>query len=139
MIILDTNVILEPLRRSPDPAVARWLDDQAQSSLYLTALTVAELCTGVEMLPGERRRDNLRQRLENDVFPFFADRVLPFNLAATQAWAEIQTEARRRGRPLPVMDSLIASIARVHGFALATRNIKDLESTGVTLINPWTD
>lgn len=137
MIILDTNVVSEPLRSSAEPAVSRWLDAQHPDTLYLTALTVAELRAGVAALPDGRRRELLSHRIETDVLAFFDGRILPFDEQAAAAWASLQGEARSRGRGLPVLDSLIAAVARAHGFALATRNVKDFVGTGVELLNPW--
>ncbi|MBS6072871.1 MAG: type II toxin-antitoxin system VapC family toxin [Actinomyces urogenitalis] len=137
MIVLDTNVLSEPLRRDPDPRVVRWLDDQHPRTLYVTAMTLAELRAGVEVLPSGRRRDLLRERLEEEVIPFFEDRVLPFDGRASRAWARLQAHARTHGRPLPVMDSLIAAVVIARGYALATRNTADFVATGVELINPW--
>jgi predicted nucleic acid-binding protein len=84
MILVDTNVVSEPLRRVPEPRVAGWLDAQALETLYLSAITVAELRFGVRSLPAGCRRDRLDEDLEGQVLPMFAGRVLSFNLAASQ-------------------------------------------------------
>nr|WP_250648980.1 MULTISPECIES: type II toxin-antitoxin system VapC family toxin [unclassified Actinomyces] len=136
---MDTNVISEPLRPSPDLRVVRWLDAQPPTILYTTALTVAELRTGVAVMADGRRRDHLRERLEDTVLPYFEGRVLPFDLSAATSWATMVSRARAAGRPLPVMDSLIAAVARSRGYALATRNTGDFVDTGVDLVNPWED
>ncbi|WP_202616208.1 PIN domain-containing protein [Actinomyces sp. 432] len=99
MIILDTNVISEPLRSAPEPAVVEWLDRQPQESLFVTALTLAELRRGVLALSEGRRRDTLQYRLEETLLPFFSDRVLPFDDAAASAWAQLQARAAAKGRP----------------------------------------
>ncbi|QPK80683.1 type II toxin-antitoxin system VapC family toxin [Schaalia sp. ZJ405] len=137
MIVLDTNVLSEPLRRDSDPAVARWLDAQHPLTLYVTTLTVAELRAGVEALPEGHRRDLLRKRVEDELIPFFADRILPFDNPASRAWARLQANAHSQGRPLPAMDSLIAAIASSRRYALATCNTADFSTTGIELINPW--
>ena len=137
MIVLDTNVISEPLRPSPDAAVAQWLDKQHPDTLFITTLTVAELRAGIAALAPGRRRTVLNERIEDTVLPAFADRILPFDSAAAHSWALIQTKARAEGRPLPVMDSLIAAIAHSRGYALATRNVKDFTEVDIKILNPW--
>ena len=82
MILVDTNVISEPLRRVPEPRVAEWLDAQALETLFLSTMTVAELRFGVRSLPVGRRRDRLDADLERRILPMFAGRVLAFDLAA---------------------------------------------------------
>ena len=86
MILVDTNVVSEPLRGAPEPSVAEWLDAQALETLYLSAITVAELRSGVRALPAGRRRDRLHEDLERQVLPMFAGRVLAFDLPASQAY-----------------------------------------------------
>ena len=82
MIILDTNVVSEPLRPEPEPAVLAWLDAQAPATLYLTSVTLAELMTGVAALPAGRRRNKLGQALTEQVRPLFEGRVLAFDTPA---------------------------------------------------------
>lgn len=137
MIVLGTNVLSEPLRPSPDPRAVDWLDAQHVETLAVTALTIAELRYGVAALPVGRRRQVLSSRLEDEIVPLFEDRVLPFDLNASQAFGVIQARARSQGRPLPVMDALIASICLASGHTLATRNTGDFAATGVSLIDPW--
>lgn len=137
MILLDTNVISEPLRRTPCQRVIDWLDTQDPQDLTISTLTLAELRAGVHQLPAGRRREDLADAVELTIVPAFADRILPFNEAASLAWASIQSSSRAAGRPLPVMDSLIAAVARAHGAVLATRNVKDFATSGLDLIDPW--
>ena len=137
MIVLDTNVISEPLRPSPDPRVAAWLDDQHIETLYLAAATLAEIRYGIAILPEGTRKSGLRDRFEGVVLQLFAGRVLAFDDTASKSYAQIQSEARSRGRALSVLDGLIASTCAAHGFALATRNVRDFEATGVDIVNPW--
>lgn len=97
MILLDPNVVSEPLRRRPEPRVAEWLDGQALETLYLSAVTVAELRLGVQSLPAGRRRDRLHADLESQLLPMFTGRVLAFDLAASQAYADLMAKARSEG------------------------------------------
>ena len=111
MILVDTNVVSEPLRRAPEPRVAEWLDAQALETLYLSAITVAELRFGVQSLPDGRRRNRLQEDIEGQVLPMFAGRVLAFDPAASQAYAELMAWARSEGRTIPVSDGYIAATA----------------------------
>ena len=119
--------------------VVDWLDQQHAETLFITALSVAELRLGVALLPPGRRRDRLVAALDTVVFPRFAGRVLVFDEAAAEVWAELQARCRGKGRCIPVIDSLIAAIYSARGFILATRNIRDFEGLGIKLINPWSD
>ena len=93
MILVDTNVISEPLRASPERRVVEWLDRQPLETLYLSVVTIAELRFGVARLPAGKRRNDLRDRFETQVLPAFAGRILSFELAATEAYADLMTRA----------------------------------------------
>ena len=137
MILLDTNVVSEPLRQIPEVRVIQWIDAQAMETLFLSAITVAELRAGVALLPAGKRRSGLHENLEKRVLPLFAGRVLPFDLACTQAYAGLMAEARTAGQTISTADGYIAAIAAANGFAVATRDIRPFEAAGVTVINPW--
>ncbi len=137
MIILDTNVVSEPLRPEPEPAVLAWLDAQAPATLYLTSITLAELLAGVAALPAGRRRNKLGQALTEQVLPLFEGRVLAFDMPAARAFAQVHAGAQAAGNPIGFADAAIAAIARAHGYALATRNVRDFNGTGVEVIDPW--
>ncbi|MCL2422926.1 MAG: type II toxin-antitoxin system VapC family toxin [Micrococcales bacterium] len=139
MIVLDTNVVSEPLKAQPDPQVASWLDDQQIDTLYLTTITLAELRQGVAILPEGRRKQTLGDRLERETIALFAGRVLPFDEAASCAYAQVVLNARKAGRPIDAMDGLVAAICATHGHTLATRNVADFLGAGIDLINPWGD
>ncbi|WP_218509417.1 type II toxin-antitoxin system VapC family toxin [Variovorax sp. dw_308] len=136
MILLDTNVISEPMR-VPDGNVVAWIDAQPIETLYLAAITVAELRFGVAAMPAGKRRDALHDRLETRVLPLFTGRVLPFDLAASQAYAELMARARAAGLAIGASDGYIAGIASANGFAVATRDTSPFEAAGLTVINPW--
>ena len=138
MILVDTNVVSEPLRKAPEPRVAEWLDAQALETLYLSAITVAELRFGVWSLPAGRRLDRLREDLEERVLPMFAGRVLPFDLAASQAYAELMAKAQSEGRMIPVSDAYIAATAAANGLMVATRDTAPFEAAGLKTVDPWT-
>ena len=137
MIILDTNVISEPLKPLPEPAVLDWLDRQSPQTLYLTTVNLAELLAGIEVLPQGRRRAELQHVLTTQVIPLFEGRILSFDEKAAEAFARIHASAQAFGNPISFADGAIAAIASAQGFILATRNVRDFRSTGVELINPW--
>ncbi|MDI1247043.1 MAG: type II toxin-antitoxin system VapC family toxin [Rhodoferax sp.] len=138
MIILDTNVVSEPLKPQPDPAVLQWLNAQLPETLYLTTITVAELLAGADKLPAGRRKAELHDALIERILPLFDGRVLSFDLAAARTFAKVSTRSRAAGCPISFADGAIAAIACAQGFILATRNVKDFSDTGIELINPWT-
>lgn len=137
MILLDTNVVSEPLRRAPEPRVIEWIDTQPLETLFLSAITVAELRAGVAMLPVGKRRTSLQDNLEKRVLPLFTGRVLPFDLACTQAFAKLMAKARVSGLSIATADGYIAAIAVANGLAVGTRDTGPFEAAGVAVINPW--
>lgn len=139
MILLDTNVVSEPLRQAPDPRVIDWVDAQPLETLYLCAVTVAELRTGVALLPRGKRRTELQANLETRVLPLFAGRVLGFTMDCTQVYAELMRKARVLGRPVAVADGYIAAIAAAHGMVVATRDAGPFLALGLGVCNPWTE
>lgn len=137
MILLDTNVISEPLRKAPETRVIEWIDAQALETLYLSAITVAELRFGVACLPAGKRRNTLHHTLETRVLPLFAGRVLAFDLAATQADAELMAKARAAGMAIGAADGYIAATASANGMRVATRDTAPFRAVGVAVIDPW--
>lgn len=137
MILLDTNVISEPLRATPEAHVVEWLDAQPLETLYVSVVTVAELRFGVARLPAGKRRDALRARLETQVIPAFAGRLLTFDLAATQAYADLMAKAQAAGQAIGMADGYIAAIATVNGMTVATRDTAPFDAAGVSVIDPW--
>lgn len=139
MILVDTNVISEPFLPTPNDRVVGWFDAQAVETLYLSAITVAELRFGIAVLPEGKRRDRLRDRLETEVLPLFAGRILPFDLDASEAFADIMATARLQGKAIGKADGFIAAIAAVRSFAVATRDTAPFQAAGLRVINPWSE
>ncbi len=138
MIILDTNVVSEPIRPAPDVNVVAWLDRQIIDSLYLTTTSLSELLVGVEFLPAGRRKDGLAGALGDIVNRLFGSRILPFDQAAATAYAGLVRRARDGGQTISVGDGQIAAIAMTHGYSVATRDVALFVAAGVKVINPWT-
>lgn len=136
MIVLDTNVVSEVMGPSPDPAVAAWVLRQVDGEVVTTAVTLAEILYGIDLLDQGRRKVVLNGQAAR----LFANLpMLEFDDTAAVHYAEIMVGRRRLGRPISAFDAQIAAICRVHGATLATRNIRDFEHTGVGLINPWSE
>ena len=137
MIVIDTNVISELWKIEPDSNVLTWIDAQALETLYLSAVTVAELRYGLAMMPEGKRRSTYQQRLEHEVLPLFSNRVLAFYLEASNTNDELMAQARAAGRSIAMADGYIAAIAATHDFMVATRDIRPFEALRITVINPW--
>lgn len=137
MILLDTNVISELLRPSPDPAVLAWVSAQDAETLYVTAVTEAELRYGVAVLPQGRRKAALSALVDTVLREDFAGRVLPFDAPAAACYAEIGAARKAAGQPISQFDCQIAAIARASAMTLATRNRRDFEDCGIEVIDPW--
>jgi predicted nucleic acid-binding protein len=137
LILLDTNVVSGMMRPRPEQRVMAWLDAAASGSLFLSSVTVAEILVGIELLPEGSRRQGLANGFAELLARGFGERVLGFGLANAPAYAEVVAQRSRLGRPISQFDAQIASIARVHGMSLATRNISDFEACGIELVNPF--
>jgi len=137
MIILDTNVISEPMKRNAHPAVAAWLDRQPPESLYITATTLSEILFGIALLPDGRRKRNLSDAMQKMFSTLFADRFLAFDRNAAGAYAVLLSQAIAAGASISVADGQIAAIAAVHGFTVATRYTTPFVACGIAVTNPW--
>jgi hypothetical protein len=137
MIILDTNVLSELMRSSPEEAVVQWLDAQPSQAIALTSITVAEILFGIERLPKGKRRSAFAQAAANLFDHEFRGRTLPFDAEAAQHYATEVAAAERRGRNVSMADAQIAAICARNKATLATRNTRDFEHFPIPLINPW--
>jgi predicted nucleic acid-binding protein len=136
MIVLDTNVVSELMRRSPDEKVASWIDRQPQASLWTTSITIFEIRFGLQTMPAGRKRSAL-----TTVFEGFLDqihgRIALFDVAAADRAAELAAARRKKGRPGESRDTMIAGIIVAHRATLATRNTSHFEEISA-IVNPWT-
>lgn len=138
MIIVDTNVVAEVMRASPAPAVVAWLNAQSSASLFLTAITVGEIRYGLRIMPRGQRRQTIERGFDQILATAFAGRILGFDEQAAEHYGEVMGRRKEIGRPLSVPDGQIAALARLHGFAVATRNVRDFLDCGIELLNPFT-
>ena len=135
MIALDTNVVSELMRATPDDRVMRWLDAQAPDTLVITSVTVAELLYGIARLPAGRKRTQLEAAFAETLEEEFT--ILPFDEAAAVDYATIVASQGLRGRKVSMADAMIAATCMTAGATLATRNTKDFDPLGIELIDPW--
>lgn len=136
IVVLDTNVISELMRAVPEVHVKAWVRNVPPELVYTTSVSVAEVRSGIARLPPGRRRDLLTDAAD-DVFSAFSERVLPFDLLAASAYAEVVVGREQAGAPIAGFDAQIAAICKVHRAALATRNTNDFLNLGLELIDPW--
>lgn len=137
MVILDTNVVSELIKPTPDSRVYDWLEAQPVESVFLTAVTEAELLYGVHLLPDSRRKDQLVASITQMLEVDFQARLLPFDSGAARFFGPLAAHRRHIGRPIALADAQIAAIARSRGADVATRNTADFLECGLTLIDPW--
>ena len=137
MVVLDTNVVSELMGDDPHADVLLWLDDRPTRELFVTAITEAEIRTGIALLPQGRRRRGIAAAADRAFGALFAGRVLPFDSPAARAYAEMAAARRAAGRPVSQADGQIAAIARSRGMAVVTRNIGDFDDMGIEVIDPW--
>jgi len=134
LIFVDTNVISESLKKTPDPAVLAWLV-RNDAELALPTVTIAEVAFGIQKIRPDERADRLEQGLSRWRHRF-ADRIFGLTEEAALAYGEIMGAATRQGRGMSAPDGMIAAIARVNGGRLATRNLNDFGTTSLDLISP---
>ncbi len=134
--LLDTNVISELRRKTPNAGVVEWFARRPPSTLFLSVLTLGELRKGVEGVTDADRRLTLIDWLEADLANFFSGRILPVDAHVADRWGKMVAAA---GRPLPAIDSLLGATAAHHSLSLVTRNVRDFADLGFDVINPWVD
>ncbi len=139
MIILDTNVVSEPLKPQANMNVVAWLDAQIAETLYLTSINLAELLSGVEVLPIGKRKASIETALNGIIIELFSSRILPFDAEAAKSYTGLMAKARGNGQSISFADGQIAAIALVHGSSVATRDTAPFLAAGVNIINPWNE
>lgn len=137
MIILDTNVISEPMKINRNVIVQRWLDLQSAESLYITSTSLAELLVCIEILPEGKRKLGLSKMLTELITQLFESRILAFDKTAAIEYAKLVSQAKSAGHIISVGDGQIAAIAAAHGYIVATRDVEPFIAAGVPVINPW--
>lgn len=134
--LIDTHVLSEIRRKSPDANVVQWIDSRPATSLFLSVLTLGELRKGIDSLADAKRRLKLLDWLETELPLFFAGRILSIDEGVADRWGQLMATA---GRPIPAIDSLLGATAAHHGLTMVTRNSKDFKNLGLEVLNPWND
>lgn len=137
MIVIDTNVMSEMMQAEPDTKVRTWFADQPASSLYTTAVTLAEIRYGIMRLPSGHCRTALGRAADQMFAGLLAERILPFDGDAAEAYALLAIDRSRNGMPIQPLDCQIAAISRSRNAAVATRNVTDFQACGVSVVDPW--
>jgi toxin FitB len=137
MILLDTNVISEVMKPAPEALVTAWLNSRNTAELWTSTVVVAEIYSGLDLMPAGKRQRLLFERAEFMFDRFFESRILPFDLPAARAYGAVLKTRQAKGLPIDEMDALLAATALANGSALATRNISHFQSCGIRVLNPW--
>ena len=137
--LLDTPVVSELVRATPNTSVIDWLQSQDENDLYLSVLTLGELEKGIAKLTNSRRKTTLRKWVRTNLMTRFEERLLDVDRHVASRWGTLIGTSERKGRPLPVIDSLIAATAIAHELTVVSRNAMDFERCGVPCLNPWSE
>ena len=135
--LLDTNVISELIKPEPDRNVVRWIHETDETILFLSVLTLGEIRSGIERLNAGRRRGQLESWVTVDLRLRFQDRILSLDEAIAERWGVLSARAAKNGRPMPVIDGLLAATALHHDLRFVTRNDADVSGSGLATLNPW--
>ena len=134
--LLDTCVFAEYSNPKPVQTVVDWLDVQSDESLYISVLTIGEIEKGIVKLPSSKRRTGLESLLEQLLLRYDS-RIVDLDRNILKNWGRLTGQLEKTGRPLPVIDSLLAATALERDLTLVTRNESDFHSTGVKILNIW--
>jgi predicted nucleic acid-binding protein len=135
--LLDTCVISELVAKQPNLHVVQWVDSIDEDKLYLSAITIGEIKSGIEKLAESSRKSALADWLEGDLLIRFTDRILPIDIPVMLVWGQLTADLEKQGRRMPAIDSLIAATCLQGKLDLVTRNESGFAHSGVTVINPW--
>ena len=137
MILLDTNIISELMKFTPNSRLISWIDARDAWQLYTSATTVAEITYGISVLPKGKRRQHLEESWAECLRQGFSGMVLPFTKEAAEIYGVLMADRKRLGRPVSMADGQIAAIAKLNNATLATRNTKDFSDFDIQIVDPW--
>jgi predicted nucleic acid-binding protein len=137
MFVLDTNVLSELMNPAGEKLVVEWADNMKKAELFTTAINQAEVLFGLAVMPKGRKRTSRIECADAMFKDDFGGRILPFDEYAAFHFAEIAAMRQQAGHRIDAVDAQIAAIARAHGMAIVTRNVKHFENCGIDVFNPW--
>jgi predicted nucleic acid-binding protein len=137
--LLDTCVISELVRPTPNKQVVQWIDARNELELFLSVLTLGEIQKGITRLPSSIKKTRLTSWLKEELEGRFAKRIIPVSSDVALKWGIMLGTAESNGHSLSAIDALIAATAVVHGLVLVTRNVRDFAECAIDLHNPWYD
>jgi predicted nucleic acid-binding protein len=137
--LLDTCLISELAKPEPHKKVIDWVLSENETGFYLSVLTFGELHKGVEKLAESKKKDELRIWIEYELKNRFQNRIIGIDMYVSVIWGKILCVAEKKGKPMPAIDSLIAATGIAHDLTVVTRNVTDMEQSGVRLLNPWSN
>ena len=135
--LLDTNCLSELVRLKPERRVTAWIEAVDESLLHLSVLTFGEIRKGLAALPQSKRRTNLETWVEVELRARFFGRILPVDIAVADRWGLLAAQTKAKGKPLSIIDGLLAATSLHYNLTLVTRNTKDVIATGVANLDPW--
>ncbi len=135
--LIDTCCISELTKKQPDRNVVSWFSSHDETEMYLSVITFGELIKGVEKLSASKKKAELNQWINYDLKQRFRNRILDISMIEVKKWGEILAVCENKGTPVPAIDALIASTALVHDLTVLTRNVNDMQPSGVDIVNPW--
>ncbi len=135
--LLDTCILSELTKKNPSNTLINWLSAQDESRLFISVLTIGEIHKGIEKLPDSAKKNTLHHWVNHDLKERFYNRILDLDLQTATTWGRIQASSEIQGRSMPVIDGLIAATGIRYDLTVVTGNIKDMQMSGVSLLNPW--
>ncbi len=136
--LIDTNVISEFAKPAPSSQVLLWFETADPNSLFASVVTLGEIRLGIEDMPLGQRRTDLEHWLLEGLPGWFGSNLLPVSKAIADQWGRLTVRAKRNGMALAIIDGLLAATALEHDLSVVTRNVKDFDGLGISIINPWT-
>lgn len=135
--LLDTCLISELAKSEPNKKVVDWVLSENETNFFVSVLTFGELHKDIEKLPKSKKKEALRIWIEEDLKKRFQNRIIGIDMGVSLLWGRIQCLAEKKGKPMPAIDALIAATGIAHDLTVVTRNVIDMEQSGVKLLNPW--
>lgn len=135
--LLDTCVVSELIKKKPNSRVAAWVANSEESKLFLSVLTFGEIRKGIEKLPESKKKEKLHNWVNFELRERFEKRIIDFDLQVATTWGKTQAFSESAGKGMPTIDGQIAATGITHNLTVVTRNISDMEISGVPLLNPW--